>query len=130
MNVCESLTVTAKLFPERVAILFEDRPLTYAALNRRSAIAANFLVTQGIGRGDRVALMLPNAPAFAVWYYAALRIGAIAVSVSTRLTPSEVVFVVKDCSARAFIAVDPLFTELSETLPECVTLTVGTSIEA
>ena len=130
MNVCESLTVTAKWFPDRIAIIYDDHPLTYAELNRRSAIAAQHLKAQGIKRGDRVALMLPNAPAFPVWYYAALRVGAIAVSVSTRLTASEVVFVAKDCSASAFVSVDPISPELSENLPECVSLVVGTSIAA
>ncbi|MEC7501128.1 MAG: AMP-binding protein [Planctomycetota bacterium] len=130
MNVCESLTVTAKTFPERIAIVYEDRPLTYGELDRRSAIAAQYLSMQGIRRGDRVALMLPNAPSFPVWYYAALRIGAIAVSVSTRLTASEVIFVIEDCSASAFVAIDPISSELSGNLPECVSVVVGTSIEA
>ena len=48
--------------------------------------------------------MLPNAPSFPVWYYGALRIGAIAVSVSTRLAAGEVAFVVDDSGAKAFVA--------------------------
>ena len=103
MNICEHLTRTARLFPDKEAIVFESQRLTYAQLDRWSASAAEHLSEAGVSRGDRVASTLPNVPAFAVWYYAALRIGAIAVSISTRLVEREVSFVVSDCEATALV---------------------------
>jgi len=121
MNICESLTVTAKIFPDRTAIIFGDVSFSYAALNQRSIAAATVLRESGIGPGDRVALMLPNTPSFAIWYYAVLRIGAIAVSIGTRLAHSEVEFTVSDCAAKAFIAGESA-AELIRSLPETVEL--------
>ena len=128
MNICESLTVAARWYPENIAIIFGNRRLTYAELDSLSFSAGECLLNAGVQRGDRVALMLPNAPSFPVWYYAALRIGAIAVSVSTRLAASEVAFVLDDCKASAFVAVDDDLAALAEPIPSCVTAVLATSI--
>lgn len=103
MNICESLCATSRLFPDDIAIFFEGQQIQYSELDRLSARAAKLLGESGVQVGDRVAMMLPNVPAFAVWYYATLRIGAIAVSVSTRLTNDEVAFVLSDCEAKTLV---------------------------
>ena len=125
MNVCESLTVSAKLFPDSVAIVFADHRLTYRWLNEKSQAAAKILSDQGIQVGDRVALMLPNAPSFPIWYYAALRIGAIVASVSTRLAASEVEFVATDCSASAFIASASAMDAVTSELPSATKIRIA-----
>ena len=122
MNVCECLTTTAKLFPEKVAIVFDEQHWTYAQLETKSLAAANWLSQQGVEAGDRIAIMLPNALSFPVWYYAALRIGAIAVSVSTRLAASEVAFVVEDCGATAFVASESAMAAIEAELPKVATV--------
>ncbi len=118
MNICESLTVTARLLPDQIAIEFDDHRFTYAQLNAYSAAAAEHLIRAGVRPGDRVALMLPNAPSFPVWYYGALRIGAIAVSISTRLAPAEVDFVISDCQAKAFVGSESARDAVQQALPE------------
>ena len=95
---------------------------TYAQLETKSLAAANWLSQQGVEVGDRIAIMLPNAFSFPVWYYAALRIGAIAVSVSTRLAASEVAFVVEDCGATAFVASDSAMASVEAELPKVATV--------
>jgi long-chain acyl-CoA synthetase len=81
---------------------------------------AHRLRTSGIQRGDRVAIMLANVPAFVVWYYATLRLGAIAVSISTRLADREVAFVISDCEARAFITDAATMSRVGDSLPATV----------
>ena len=117
MNICESLTTTAKLFPDRIAVVFGDRKWTFQELEQKSQAAATVFQQHSIGPGDRVALMLPNAPSFPVWYYGALRIGAIAVSVSTRLAAGEVAFVVGDSGAKAFVASTDAMSTVETELP-------------
>ena len=104
MNVCESVIVGAKLFPDRDALVFKGRRWTYARIDDWSSRAAGVLRRRGVRRGDRVALMLPNAPSFVVWYYAALRLGAIVVSINTRLAPKEAMFILNDCQAKLLVA--------------------------
>ena len=66
--------------------------------------AAATLNALGVQPGERVAIMLPNTPAFVVWYYGALRMGAIAVSISTRLADSELDFIVGDAGCKVLVA--------------------------
>ena len=127
MNICEHLTVVARLFPDRTAICFEQQRFTYAQLDRLSASAADQLAAAGIRRGERVALMLPNVPSFVVWYYAALRLGAIAVSISTRLTASEVAFVVSDSGAKAFVSLASALATVQSELPSSIDKIFSTS---
>lgn len=97
--------------------MFEGQTFTYAQLDQFSAAAAEQLTRASVAAGDRVAIMLSNVPAFAVWYYGALRVGAIAVSISTRLTEQEVAFVVADCGAKVFVGEAKPQTGV---LPDCV----------
>lgn len=127
MNICESLTRTAKIFPNNDAIVFEGQRFTYARLNALSIATAECLRAAGINAGDRVAIMLPNTPAFAVWYYGALRIGAITVSISTRLTAPEVAFMASDCGAKVIVATPPSIKEINGRLPETVDSVISTS---
>ena len=104
MNIYNHLARPAKILPHQPAILFESYAFTYEHLDKRAVAAAARLEAAGVTAGDRVAIMLPNVPAFAVWYYGALRLGAIAVSLSTRLAESEISFVINDCTAKVLIA--------------------------
>ncbi len=118
MNVCEHLTIPARLFPERVAIRFEGQSLSYQRLDQLSIAATEHLAAAGVEQGDRVAIMLPNIPAFAVWYYAALRFGAIVVSISTRLVPDEVLYLLDDCDCRTLVTNDEIKLSLDEALSQ------------
>ena len=103
MNIAEHLVLTASWYPEKTALVYDTGQWTYAELDGLSQGAAQELLKLGVGKGDRVALLLPNQPAFVVWYYAVLRIGAVAVSLSTRLTPGEAAFMIDDCGASVLI---------------------------
>ena len=128
MNICEHLTATAKLFPDKEAIVFEGQRFSFAQIDSMSQSVAQQLTDSGISRGDRVAIMLPNVPAFVVWYFGALRVGAIAVSISTRLAPSEVAFLLSDCEAKTFVALPETMAELKTELPDCVAESYATSV--
>src|ERR1700716_3611402 len=70
--------------PAAPAFIDGERTLTFAELLDCSARTAQGLSDLGVGPGDRVALWLPNVPAYAILYLACIRLGAIAVAVSTR----------------------------------------------
>ena len=116
MNIYDHLARPAKILPNQPAILFESHAFTYEQIDKRATAAAARLDAVGVTAGDRVAIMLPNVPAFAVWYYGALRLGAIAVSLSTRLAESEISFVINDCTAKVLIV--PENSDQSSQLPE------------
>jgi long-chain acyl-CoA synthetase len=82
MNIAHHVERAAKLFPERTAIMFENTRMQYGELNTRINRLSNALMANGVQRGDRVALYLPNIPEFALCYLAVLKAGAVAVSIN------------------------------------------------
>jgi long-chain acyl-CoA synthetase len=75
---------------ERPALLYQGEHISYAELDRRAGGVAALLRVHGVEAGDRVALMLPNAPSFVAAYFGALRIGAIVVPLNILLRAPEV----------------------------------------
>jgi long-chain acyl-CoA synthetase len=99
VNVALNLAGWRRAAPERPALLAEGRASTYRELDEQSGRLAAALGSLGVRRGDRVALYLPNLPEFAVAYYAALKRGAIAVSVSAAARGEELAYMLADSGA-------------------------------
>ena len=70
--------------PDALALLQGDRTISFLELTESARRAAQGLADLGVGVGDRVALWLPNVPAYPILYLACVRLGAIAVAVNTR----------------------------------------------
>jgi long-chain acyl-CoA synthetase len=90
VNLGRRLGDVATRSATRPALVGETGTLTYAELERRIGIAAASLHARGIGPGDRVALLLPNGPAFVAAFLGVLRIGAVAVPLNVLLAKPEV----------------------------------------
>ena len=96
MNVTQNVEQAAKIFPDKPAIIFEDREITYGQLDDRASRLADTMQKKGVKKGDRVSLYLPNIPEFIVCYIASLKIGAIAVSVNPMLKSAELQYILND----------------------------------
>src|SRR4051794_13731370 len=103
-NLATLLTDTAMRAPDRVAIQLDELELTYDALNAATARVAGLLRAKGVAPGDRVGLMLPNVPQFALGYYGALRAGAVVVPMNVLLKEREVAFYLRDSGAKLLFA--------------------------
>lgn len=86
--------------PEAAALLHGDRTLSFAELSECALRAARGLADLGVGPDDRVALWLPNVPAYPILYFACVRLGAIAVAVNTRYRAVEVADIVGRSGAK------------------------------
>jgi len=80
--------------PDKIALHFEGGSLTYAALVQRVWCVAAGLRRDGVGPGDRVALLAHNHPDFLALLYAAARIGAILVPLNWRLAHDELAYAI------------------------------------
>jgi long-chain acyl-CoA synthetase len=89
-------------FPERAALI-EQRTLTYGELDGIVRQMASALAREGIGHGDRVALLLGNRWEFLAVLLACARLGAIVVLIGTRQRRPELEFLLDDCGAKALI---------------------------
>ena len=101
MNLASNLERHAARDPGRVAIRFEGQSTTYGALNRDASRLADALGRRGIRAGERVALYLPNIPAFATVYYAVQKLGAVVVTINAIFRAEEVQFLLDDSGAAA-----------------------------
>ncbi len=104
MNLALNLTRTAQHHPDNVALRLDDATLTYAELDRASQLMAGVLAERGVRPGDRVGLMLPNVPHWAVIYFGILRAGAVAVPMNPLLMEREVAYYLKDSGAKLMFA--------------------------
>jgi acyl-CoA synthetase (AMP-forming)/AMP-acid ligase II len=100
-NVGSHLAKRAELNPglEALVDLAADRRFTYAELDRRANRVARALTAQGLGPGDRVAVLLPNGHQFVEIFYGAARAGLVVVPLNWRLVASELDFMLRDSGA-------------------------------
>jgi len=106
--------------PDRVALRFEGRTITYAALAREAEAAAGALAARGITRGDRVAFLGQNHPAQLVLLFACARLGAMQVPLNWRLAAPEWRYILSDSGARLLCATpDFLGTATAAASPGC-----------
>jgi long-chain acyl-CoA synthetase len=90
--------------PDRVAIVFGDRRLTFADLNTESNRLAHGLRGLGLEGGDRLALLTPNCPEFVVGFYAASKLGAIACPLNSSYREREITYQLNDSGSSILIA--------------------------
>jgi long-chain acyl-CoA synthetase len=104
MNLASILSDSAERFPDKVALKLDELELSYARLDEASARLAGLLRAKGFVRGDRVGIMLPNVPYFAIVYYGVLRAGGVVVPMNVLLKRREVAFYLRDPGARLLFA--------------------------
>jgi long-chain acyl-CoA synthetase len=103
-NIALALRDAAARQPAHPAVRLADTVLTYADLDQASARVAALLRSSGFQTGDRVGVMLPNVPSFAVVYYGVLRAGGVVVPMNPLLKEREVDYYVRDSGARFLFA--------------------------
>jgi long-chain acyl-CoA synthetase len=103
-NLAANLIATTEQDGGRIALKFDETEIPFAALDAASARVAGLLRGRGVGRGDRVGIMLPNVPQFAVAYYGVLRAGGVIVPMNPLLKAREVEFYLSDSGAELLFA--------------------------
>ncbi|MGQ9824728.1 MAG: long-chain-fatty-acid--CoA ligase [Desulfotomaculales bacterium] len=103
------LARTVENFPEKTAMIFFGREISYRQLGLFVERLASALSGLGVRKGDRVALMLPNCPDFVVSYYALLRLGAIVVNTNPMYVEREIEHQVNDSQSKMIITLADLY---------------------
>ncbi len=118
-NVClpDFLRHSAGKFPRKMALSFQGYDVSFAELDEMVDRFATFLAGIGIGKGDSVAIVLPNLIPCVAAYYAILRIGAIAVMNNPLYTDRELAHQFTDSEAKAMITLDLLGNRMIDLRP-------------
>ncbi|RNB81214.1 long-chain fatty acid--CoA ligase [Brevibacillus fluminis] len=100
----ENLKNAAKQYPQQTACLFDGKRTSYEQLDLLADQFASALVKHGIGKGDKVALLLDNCLQFVIAYYGILRTGAAVVPMNPIYTAREIAYILTNSQAKTAIA--------------------------
>lgn len=112
-SLASFLTRAAEQYPDREAVHFMGRSVSYRELYADAARMANGLRMLGVVKGDRVAVMLPNCPQAVVSYYAVLMLGAVVVQTNPLYVERELEYQLADSGAAAIVTLDLFYERLS-----------------
>lgn len=115
MNTTEFITISAAICPDKEAVVFENKRLTFSQLNERVNRLGNALTALGVKKGDRVALMQVNTNQCIEAYFAVAKIGGIYVPLNFRAKANELPYMLNTAEAST-IFIGDRYLELVESI--------------
>ncbi|UCH19441.1 MAG: AMP-binding protein, partial [Deltaproteobacteria bacterium] len=103
MNVGDILRFFANRHPEKTAVHYLDRTVTYKELNNRVNRLANRYLSLGYRPNDKISILLQNCIEYLEIVFALAKIGAISVPINFRLVDEEIKYIVNDSDSKALI---------------------------
>jgi len=119
LNLSQMVKMNAKKFPNHIAIKDKDRSFTYTELNKRVNKLSHSLLTLGLEKGDKFAVLLENSIEIVEAYLAAAKTGLVVVPVHFRFVGREILNLMENSDAQAFIVHDeftPIIDEIKDEL--------------
>ncbi len=99
-GLMHNLKVSAERYPLKTALWYYGRSLSYREVREQAERLAGHLASQGVQKGDRIALWMQNSPAWIVGAFAAWHLGAVVVPLAPMLHPKELAFFLQDAGIR------------------------------
>lgn len=106
-SLADVLAAPLALCPDKAAIIFEDRSISFAELDEAANRVANALIDLGIRPGDRVAMHVDNRPEFIFAFQGVMRAGGVLVPTNVMYTGEEMTHILGDSGARAVFVLEP-----------------------
>ncbi len=116
----EYLRIRAKEAPEKTAIIFYGRQISYKELDESSERFAQYLIKNGVKKGDRVGIFLLNCPQYAIAHFGIQKAGAIVCPCSPLFKELELEYELKDADIEILVALDlfyPVVKNVAEKTP-------------
>jgi long-chain acyl-CoA synthetase len=118
LNLATILENSARYFPDKTAIVEDERTYSYGEFNNYASKIASALSGNGIKPGDYIGFCAPNSYDWLALYYGALKCGAVAVTFSYLLTRNEFQKILSDCKPRVLFTTEERITDLEYTEPD------------
>ncbi|MEK4423834.1 o-succinylbenzoate--CoA ligase [Solibacillus sp. FSL K6-1523] len=116
MNIGQVLTSRSVLMGEKIGFIHNEEQISFKEMNERSNSFAQYLTNNGIGAGDKVALLCKNNEYVVASFFGAAKIGAVTVVLNYRLQVNELQYIVEHSDAKLLIY-DEVFEEVAKQLP-------------
>jgi fatty-acyl-CoA synthase len=120
---------SARVFPDKVAVVYGDRTLTYRQLAEEATRVAHALRASGIQPGDRVAYLMANLPEMLVAQFAVPLAGGVLVSVNTRLSDEEIAYILNHCGAKVLVTDSAFLATVASAVQNVPTITEVVTFE-
>ena len=101
--VHEWLARSARAYPQKTAVVFEEKRLSYQNLEKSSTRLAKFLIHKGVQKQDHVALFLPNSIEAVIALFGILKAGSAFILLEKSLKPEKLSYILKDSGCKAII---------------------------
>ena len=115
LNLAHMIKINAKKFPNTIALEDKKRSFTYPELNKRVNKLSHSLVSLGLKKGDKIAVLLENSIEIVEAYLAAAKTGMVIVPVHFRFVGREIKNIIDNSDAKAFVVHDE-FTETVDSI--------------
>jgi len=112
--VSETIRDWAEFAPDRIALSYYGRDLSYRELNESMDRFAQGLLGMGLEKGDRVALFMQNCPQFVISYFGTMRAGGVVVALNPMFKQAELEYEINDAGARILASLDYLYPEVEK----------------
>ncbi|SEP60408.1 long-chain acyl-CoA synthetase [Virgibacillus subterraneus] len=101
-------------YGDHQALYFYGKEITYKELGTQTGAFASSLQQDGLSKGDRVAVMLPNCPHYVISYYGTLQAGGTVTQVNPMLVGKELEHILTDSGAETIVIYEPLLPVLNQ----------------
>jgi len=122
MNLGKLFGDACRTYKDNTALVYENSRIRFHEMERAVNSLANRLKALGVGKGDKVALMLPNVPEFPITYFACQKLGAVAVTLNVMSTSHELRYLLDNSDSRVLITAAQSarrFEEIKDGLATC-----------
>ncbi|MBD8036808.1 AMP-binding protein [Solibacillus sp. A46] len=113
MNISNLLARHARKYPNKVAVISLGQETTYKQLDEQVNNTAKALRSNGIEKGDKVGIFMPNLKEFVVLYFAIQRVGGVVVPINAKFVAREIEYVLNHSDAKAIFAHELIFEQAS-----------------
>jgi long-chain acyl-CoA synthetase len=114
-----SVVEAGRAHGERIFLVYEDERVSFEAFHRAVANLAKEFASQGVTKGDRVAIVMRNLPEWVVAFYAGASLGAIVTPLNAWWTGPELEYGLTDSGAKIVVLDAERYERLTEHLPNC-----------
>jgi len=112
------LEETASKYPDKVALIFFGKKITYRQVDEMSDRVASFLYKLGVRKGSRVIVDLPNTPHYVAAYYGILKTGATVVQCNPLYTEREITYILENSEAEYGFFVEMVYPRVKNLIRE------------
>ena len=118
LSLVDLFDQAVRVYGDSTCIIYEGQSFTYHALDVLSDRVARFLQQQGLKKGDRAGILLPNSPAFVISYYGILKAGGVVMALNPAYRPAEIEAQAEESGIQILILSETAFATIDQALPK------------